>query len=128
MSLRTPLGRVLGLGSAKEGASHWYSQRVSAVAVALLSVWLLVSLLVLGTTGYDELVGWLRSPFNAALTALLIAALAHHATLGLQVVIEDYVGSKGTRVLLIVVVKFVMIVAAVVGVLSILRIAVGAPA
>ena len=128
MSLRTPLGRVLGLGSAKEGVSHWYSQRVSAVAVALLSVWLLVSMLVLGATGYDEVIGWLRSPFNATLAALLVASLAHHGTLGLQVVIEDYVGNKGTRVLLIVAVKFVMTAAAVIGVLSILRVAVGAPA
>jgi succinate dehydrogenase / fumarate reductase membrane anchor subunit len=128
MSLRTPLGRVLGLGSAKGGVSHWYSQRVSAVAVALLSAWFLFSVLALGGAGHDQVSAWLRSPLTATLAALLVASLAYHAALGLQVVIEDYVGHKGTRVLLVVATKFVMIIVAAVGVLSILRIAVGASA
>jgi succinate dehydrogenase / fumarate reductase membrane anchor subunit len=126
MSLRSPLGRVLGLGSAKGGSAHWFHQRVSAVALLLLGLWFLGSLLALDGAGYAAVVGWLRSPLSSALAALLVGVLAWHATLGLQVVIEDYVGDKGRRLVLLVLVKFLYAVAAVAGVLAVLRIGFGA--
>ena len=128
MSLRSPLGRVLGLGSARRGSSHWYAQRVSAVAVALLGVWFLLSLLALGDVRYDAVVGWLGSPLGMTLAALLVAALAWHATLGLQVVFEDYIGDKGTRLVAIVAMKAALLVAGAAGVLAVLRIGFGAAA
>jgi succinate dehydrogenase / fumarate reductase membrane anchor subunit len=128
MSLRSPLGRVLGLGSARGGSSHWYAQRVSAVALVLLALWFVVSLASLAGASYEQVTGWLRSPFNSALALLLVIVGAWHAVLGLQVVVEDYVADKGARVVVLVAIKFAFVVAAVVGVLAVLRIAFGVAA
>jgi succinate dehydrogenase / fumarate reductase membrane anchor subunit len=127
MSLRSPLGRVLGLGSAKGGSGHWYAQRVSAVALVILGFWFIASLAMLGAGApLDAVTGWLRSPFPAAMAVLLVVVTAWHAMLGLQVVIEDYVADKGTRMVVLVALKFALVVAALIGVLAVLRIAFGA--
>jgi succinate dehydrogenase / fumarate reductase membrane anchor subunit len=125
MSLRSPLRRVTYLGSARGGSGHWYAQRVSAVALLLLGLWFLYSLATLGGSSHAAVVAWLGSPVSAALAVLLVVVAAWHAVLGLQVVIEDYVGAKGTRVAALLLVKFAFAVAAVIGVLSVLRIAFG---
>jgi succinate dehydrogenase / fumarate reductase membrane anchor subunit len=128
MSLRSPLRQVEYLGSARSGSGHWFAQRVSAVALVLLGFWLVASLASMGGASHDRVVAWLSSPGSAALAVLLVLAAAWHATLGLQVVIEDYVGDKGTRLAALLIVKFAFAVAAVVGVLAVLRIAMGAAA
>jgi len=128
MSLRSPLGRVLGLGSAKDGSSHWYMQRISAVALVLLGLWFVASLASLPGAGHAAVTGWLRSPVNSVLAVLLVAVAAYHANLGLQVVVEDYVASKGSRTAVLVAIKFALVVAALVGVLAVLRIAFGVEA
>jgi succinate dehydrogenase / fumarate reductase membrane anchor subunit len=125
MSLRSPLGRVLGLGTAKGGSSHWYLQRVTAVALVLLGSWFCVSLATLGGTGLDAVQSWLRSPVSSVLAVLFVATAGYHANLGLQVVVEDYVAGKGARVALLVAIQFALIVAALVGILAVLRIAFG---
>jgi len=126
MSLRSPLRHALGLGSAKSGSGHWYSQRVSAVAVTILGVWMLAALLGLGSLEHRVVLRFLSSPTSAVFCALFVVAAAYHAWLGMQVVIEDYVGQQVGRLVALIVTKFVLIVAAVVGVLAVLRIAVGA--
>jgi succinate dehydrogenase / fumarate reductase membrane anchor subunit len=128
MSLRSPLRRVTYLGSARDGSGHWYAQRVSAVALVLLGLWFILSLVTLGGATHQNVVAWLSSPVSAALTVLLVLTAAWHALLGLQVVIEDYVGDKGRRVAALLVVKFAFAVAAVIGVLAVLRIAFGVAA
>ena len=128
MSLRSPLGRVLGLGSARDGSSHWYAQRVTAVALVLLALWFIVSLASLADASYEQVTGWLRWPLNSALALLLVVVAAWHAVLGLQVVVEDYVADKGKRLLVLIAIKFAFVVAAVVGVLAVLRIAFGVAA
>ena len=128
MSLRSPLGRVLGLGSARGGSSHWYAQRVTAVALVLLALWFVVSLALLADASYQQVTGWLQMPLNSALALLLVVVAAWHAVLGLQVVVEDYVADKGTRVGVLIAIKFAFVVAAVVGVLAVLRIAFGVAA
>ena len=128
MSLRSPLGRVLGLGSARGGSSHWYAQRVTAVGLVLLTLWFVVSLASLADASYEQVTGWLRSPLNSALSLLLVVVAAWHAVLGLQVVVEDYVTDKGARLLVLVAIKFAFVVAALVGVLAVLRIAFGVAA
>jgi succinate dehydrogenase / fumarate reductase membrane anchor subunit len=125
MSLKSPLRRVTYLGSAKDGSGHWYAQRVSAVALVLLGLWLLTSLATMGGASHERVVAWLSSPVAAAFAVLLVLTAAWHALLGLQVVIEDYVGDKGSRMATLLVVKFVLAVAAVIGVLAVLRIAFG---
>lgn len=123
MNLRSPLGQVLGLGAAKEGAGHWWTQRVSAVGLVLLSPWFLLSLLMLGDLSYAHVIAWMGAPMNAVLLSLLIVTLAYHAQLGLQVVVEDYVPHKGTRMVAMLVINFGLLVVGVLGVFSVLRIA-----
>jgi succinate dehydrogenase / fumarate reductase membrane anchor subunit len=125
MSLRSPLSRVLGLGAAKEGVQHWWSQRVGSVALTVLSLWFLISLLVLGQLDFDSIAVWMASPVNSTLLILLLITMVHHSLLGVQVVVEDYVPHKGARILTMMVLKAVHIVIGLVGVLSVLRVALG---
>ena len=128
MSLRSPLRRVTGLGSAKGGASHWYVQRVTAVALVVLGFWFVAALASLGGASHANVVGWLASPISSALAVLLVVTAAYHALLGLQVVLEDYVADHGKRLAALLFVKFALVVAAVIGVLAVLRIAFGVAA
>jgi succinate dehydrogenase / fumarate reductase membrane anchor subunit len=124
MSLQSPLGKVLGLGTAKEGAKHWWSQRVSAVGLVLLSLWFVVSLACLGNFDYLTVTAWIGGPCNATLLILLIGTMVYHSQLGVQVVIEDYV--HGTlKTVAIVLSNFFHVVVGALGVVSVLRIAFG---
>ncbi|MSO64773.1 MAG: succinate dehydrogenase, hydrophobic membrane anchor protein [Alphaproteobacteria bacterium] len=98
MSLRSPLGRARGLGSAKEGASHWWHQRLSAVALVPLGGWFVVSMIVHNGAPYDQAFLWLAHPVQAGLMLLLLLFTFYHLKLGLQVVIEDYVHSEWLKV------------------------------
>jgi succinate dehydrogenase / fumarate reductase membrane anchor subunit len=128
MSLRSPLRRVTGLGSAKGGASHWFVQRVTAVALVLLGLWFVAALASLGGASHGNVVSWLASPVSSSLAVLLVLTAAYHALLGLQVVIEDYVSGHGKRIVVLLAVKFALVVAAVIGVIAVLRIAFGVAA
>jgi succinate dehydrogenase / fumarate reductase membrane anchor subunit len=123
MSLRTPLGRVRGLGSAKEGVAHWWAQRITALALVPLALWLVVTILTLMVSSYAEAVAFFHRPFNAVFMALLVAATFHHGQLGLQVVIEDYVHTEGTKIALLLLVKALALVLAALGILAVLKLA-----
>ncbi len=128
MSRRSPLGRVLGLGSAKEGVSHWWAQRVSAMALVPLMLWLIVSLVGIARQGgadYLAVVDWVSAPLNTVLLLLLVPTLLYHSYLGVQVVIEDYVTADGLKIAALVLQKFVHAVLAVSGIVAVLRIAFG---
>lgn len=122
MSLRSPMSRVLGLGAAGEGAAHWWTQRVTSVALLLLAPWFLISLLVLGDLSYAAVTHWMATPLNTTLLSLLLITLAYHAQLGLQVVVEDYVHG-GVKVVLLLAIDFILIALGVLGVFSVLRVA-----
>ena len=79
MSLRTPLGRVLGLGSAKEGTEHWWGQRVSAAALVLLGFWFAVSLAHLHVADYVDVIAFISAPLNTVLLVILSATMAYHS-------------------------------------------------
>lgn len=124
--LRTRLGRVRGLGSAKDGVAHWWAQRLTALALVPLTFWLVAALAALAGADHATVAGWLRQPVAAVLMVALLAAAFHHAQLGLQVVIEDYVHNEAAKLALIIVAKFGAILAALIGIFSVLRLSFGA--
>ncbi len=105
MRFRTPLNQVRGLGSAKDGTHHWWLQRLTALALIPLGIWLIASILTLVGADYATANAWLGSPLYITLAIATIVALFFHAQLGMQVVIEDYVHNEGLRLLALVVVK-----------------------
>ena len=125
MSLRSPMGRVLGLGSAKDGTAHWWAQRVSAVALIPLTLWFLFSLLMLPAFDYDTLRTWLSVPISGFLALLLVAVLAYHSYLGTIVIVEDYVTATGMKVLTLLVLRFLYVLCGGAGIFAILRVVFG---
>jgi succinate dehydrogenase / fumarate reductase membrane anchor subunit len=123
MTMQTPLGRVRGLGSAKEGVAHWWAQRVTAVALVPLSLWFVASIVRLAGADHALVLEWLGSPLSAAMMILVIVATLHHAQLGLQVVIEDYVHREGLKVAAILMIKGTAILLATAAIVAILKIA-----
>ena len=119
--LRAPLGRAAGLGSAKSGFGHWWTERITAVALIPLTGWLAVSLVAGSGSEYADVVGWLGSPVTAVLMILLLITLFGHTALGLQVLIEDYVHS-GARIWALIAVRFACAALAVAGMIAVLRI------
>jgi succinate dehydrogenase / fumarate reductase, membrane anchor subunit len=123
MSLRSPLAKVLGRGSAGEGVSHWWVQRVTAVALLPLTLWFGISLLGRTLQSYEAMRGWLAQPSVAVPTILLVFALAWHSKLGVEVVIEDYVHGKVAKTTLLLLSTFTHIAAAVAAIFAILVLA-----
>ncbi len=124
MSLRTPLGRALGLGPAGDGTAHWWQQRVTAVALALLGLWFAFSLIGADLGDRAALLGWIARPLNAALLVLLLLTAAWHSLLGTRVIAEDYVHGA-LKVPLLIALQFIHAIAAAVGVVAVLQIAIG---
>jgi succinate dehydrogenase / fumarate reductase membrane anchor subunit len=125
MSYRSPLGRARGLGSAREGAGHWWAQRLTAVALVPLCLWFVIGLVGMIGQEHEPVVEWISEPITSSLLVVLIVAAFHHAQLGLQVVIEDYVHHEGLKIAGIVLVKFAAILLGLWAVFSVLSIAFG---
>lgn len=123
--MRSPLGQALGLGSAKSGVEHWWRQRVTAIALAPLTVWFAASLMAHAGNDYATFIAWLRTPIATILIPLLLIGLFYHTALGLQVVIEDYVHS-GMKIAALLIVRLGCFALAVAGILATLRIDFGA--
>jgi len=121
MSLRSPLGRVRGLGSAKEGTGHWWQQRMTAIALVPLSIWFIASAIGLAGHHYEEFQIWIASPGNTTLMLLLLFCLFHHAQLGMQMVIEDYLHDRAARVTALILVKMTCVLLGVFSGVAVLR-------
>lgn len=98
MSFRTPLSKVEGLGSAHSGVEHFWRQRVTAAALIPLSIWFVVAMLGLVGADRDTVIAYLHQPLHAVLMILFILATLMHMTLGIRVVIEDYVPNEGQKI------------------------------
>ena len=124
--MRSPLGRAIGLGSAKEGVEHWWRQRVTALALVPLTLWFVIA--VIGLVGADHamFVAWVRNPMAAVFLVLLLVATFYHTALGLQVVIEDYIRGEAMRLAALLVMRLLCVVFAVRGILAVAKLALGA--
>jgi len=125
MALRSDLGRVRGLGSAKDGTSHWWAQRVTAVALVPLSIWFVFSVVNLVGVDKDGFKVWLNGPGSFVLMTLFLIALFYHMQLGLQVVIEDYVHNERNKVISLVFNKLLAVFLVVSSITALMRIAFG---
>lgn len=125
MDYRTPLKRAQGLGASHHGVGHWWMQRLSAVAMVPLMLWLVVGLATHTGGGYEGAVAWLGNPINTVVLVIAFGMLFYHASLGLQVVLEDYVSHTGTRLALVTTVRFLAALLAVSAIFALLKIAFG---
>ncbi len=123
MSLRSPLGRVRGLGSAKEGVGHWWAQRVTAIALAPLSIFFVGLVIYLMNEDYTTVRATLANPLVAILLMSFVVSLFYHGQLGLQVIIEDYVHARSAEITLLLLVKFSAFLGGLASVLALARIA-----
>jgi len=126
VSLRSPLGRVLGLGAAKEGVHHWWVQRLTAVALVPLSIWFVVSLLALPSLDHATVIAWMGQSWTALLLIVFVLVVTWHSQLGVRVVVEDYVHGAGAKTLTLVVVGFAHVLIGAAGVFAVLKVACGA--
>lgn len=121
MKYRTPLTKARGLGAAKSGTTHWWMQRVTAAALIPLSYWLIILIALSATAPYAEAQAWLAAPVNTVGILAFIAAVFYHAGLGLRVVIEDYVGGEGCKIVSIWLVNLTFVLLALTAFLAVFR-------
>jgi succinate dehydrogenase / fumarate reductase membrane anchor subunit len=121
--MRTPLGQVYGLGSAREGAREWWAMRLSSLALIPLGLWWMIAIIAHAGADYRDFIAWVSSPLTAILWLLTIAVTFYHTAHGLQEVIEDYVHHEGAKLASLVAVRFVCVALAVAGIFSVLAIA-----
>ena len=122
---RTPLAKVKGLGSAKEGTTHFWRQRLTALLLIPLVLWIGFSLAAL-PVDHATLVGWIQQPWVSVALVLLVIVTFYHAQLGLQVVIEDNVSSHARRTVILLLSNLSCLLLGTIGVISVLKISFGA--
>jgi succinate dehydrogenase / fumarate reductase membrane anchor subunit len=123
--LKSPLARARGYGSAHEGTGHWLGQRFTALSNFCLMLWLVFSVARAQGFDYAGLTGWLHSPLNAVLMVLAALSVCTHASLGTQVVVEDYVHHEGAKFALLALLRMAFIAAAVTIIFSVAKICFG---
>ncbi len=123
--MRTPLGKVRGLGSAREGTMHFWRQRLTAVANIPLVLFLVGLLISLNGASYAETRAALANPFVALMLALALFSMLYHMRLGLQIVIEDYVHGEGMKLALFMLNTFFAFAVGAVAAFALLKLALG---
>ncbi len=123
--MRTPLGRVRGLGSARSGTEHFFMQRVTAAATLLLSVCFIVIVISLAGSSYEAAKATLGHPIVAVIILLTLLSVTTHMRIGMQVIIEDYVHDEGKKVLCIIANTFFTVAVGLAGAFAVLKISLG---
>ena len=125
MSMRSPLGRVRGLGSARDGVGHWWAARMTALALIPLALWFVASVVTLTGADYATVRAWIGSPVVAGLLVLLVLMTFTHAALGLQEIVEDSIHHEGAKLVALLAVKAFALLLGLTGVLAVLTILFG---
>ncbi len=125
MNLQAPLAKARGLGSAKSGTHHFWNQRLTAIALVPLSLWIMVSIVKMTAMDYQTVSAWMASPLNAVLVLIFILAMYYHALLGVQVVIEDYIHTEWQKIACIILVKFLIILTGLTSAMAVLKVFLG---
>lgn len=125
MPLNTPLARVRGLGSAKNGTAHWWAQRLTALALVPLGLLFVCAAISMTAGSYAQARLAMSHPVIAALWVLFLVSLFHHAQLGLQVILEDYIHDERAKFASVIAMKFLLILLGTISVLAVLRAALG---
>lgn len=125
MALRTPIKHARGLGSAHHGTGHWMAQRITAVALVPLLLWLAFGIASYAGADYAAAHAWIGSPVTAIALVVTLAVASYHGVIGLQVVLEDYVPARGPRLVANVLIQFAGVVLAAAGIFAVLKIALG---
>ncbi len=126
MSLRIPLGNVLGLGSAKDGTSHFWGQRLSGIGLLILGLWFVYAILTVPGFTHADALAFIGAPLNGVLLLLLVVTMSYHSNLGIQVVIEDYVHGHGLKLASLIISRFVHTFLTVAAIYAIIKIGLGA--
>ncbi len=122
-SMQTPLHKVQGLGASHTGTGHFWYERLTSVALIPLTLWFGYAMLGLVNASEVASISFLARPLNALLMAAFVIITLYHVKLGLQVVIDDYVHGAGSKMLLVLVVRFAVIATGSTALFAILRIA-----
>ena len=122
-SLETPLHKVQGLGASHSGTGHFWRQRVTAFALVPLGLWFAFAVLGLIDTNEVAILSFLSQPWNALLMAAFATILLYHMSLGLQVVVDDYVHGAGMKIFLLLLIRFFWIATTVTCIFALIRIA-----
>jgi len=123
MSYRTALERARNHGSAREGVTHWWRQRLSALILIPLTIWLIAAIALAVSGDHATVTAWMARPWNTVAALLFTWMLFYHAQLGIQVVVEDYVHTPWLEISLQVLVKLLALVLATAGSVAILQVA-----
>lgn len=124
MDYQTPLAKIRGLGSAKAGTGHFWMQRITAITLIPLSLWMVAFTKQLLNASHEEIVNWLAGPLDTVLAIAWIIAAFYHAALGLQVVVEDYVHSEWRKISLIWIIKVAFLFFALLAIIAVFRISI----
>ena len=125
MKLRAPLATARGLGSAKEGTHHFWNQRLTAIVLVPMTLWIMISLVRMTNVDYATVTQWIAAPLNAVLLLIFLLALFYHALLGVQVVIEDYIHSEWQKIACLILVKFTILLTGLTSVLAVIKVFLG---
>lgn len=123
MSLRSPIARARGLGSAKDGTTHFWVQRLTAIALVPLLLWLVSAVVGLVGADHASVVAWVAYPVNAVLLLVLVLTMCWHSMLGMQVIVEDYLHGGWSKMGALIVLKFGHVLVAIAGSFAILNVA-----